>query len=48
MASNYNSRPRAAELMVDGRQVHVIRSRETFEDLIRSEHIIDVPPDGDA
>ncbi|MBF6568000.1 MAG: diaminopimelate decarboxylase [Candidatus Binataceae bacterium] len=48
MASNYNSRPRAAELLVDGRQVHVIRSRETFEDLIRSEHIVDVSPDGNT
>ncbi|HUY20243.1 MAG TPA: diaminopimelate decarboxylase [Candidatus Binataceae bacterium] len=48
MASNYNSRPRAAELLVDGRQVHVIRQRETFEDLIRNEPIVDVPADGDA
>ncbi len=48
MASNYNSRPRAAELLVDGRQVHVIRHRETFEDLVRGEPIVDVPADGDA
>jgi len=48
MASNYNSRPRAAELLVDGRQVHVIRHRETFEDLIRGEPLVDVPADGDA
>ncbi len=48
MASNYNSRPRAAELLVDGRQVHVIRQRETFDDLIRNEPIVDVPADGDA
>jgi diaminopimelate decarboxylase len=48
MASNYNSRPRAAELLVDGRQVHVIRQRETFEDLVRGEPIVDVPADGEA
>lgn len=48
MASNYNSRPRAAELLVDGRQVHVIRHRETFEDLVRGEPLVDVPADGDA
>ncbi|HZT52329.1 MAG TPA: diaminopimelate decarboxylase [Stellaceae bacterium] len=48
MASNYNSRPRAAELMVDGRQVHVIRQRETFEDLIRGEPLVEIPADGEA
>ena len=37
MASNYNSRPRAAEVLVDGERFHVIRRRETFEDLIRGE-----------
>jgi diaminopimelate decarboxylase len=37
MASNYNSRGRAAELMVDGSTVAVIRRRETVEDLIRHE-----------
>ena len=40
MASNYNSRGRAAEIMVDGDRVHLIRERETFEDLIRGEHLI--------
>jgi diaminopimelate decarboxylase len=39
MASNYNSRPRAAEVLVDGDRFHVIRARETFEDLIRGETI---------
>jgi len=29
MSSNYNSRPRAAEVMVDGADVHLVRSRET-------------------
>jgi diaminopimelate decarboxylase len=37
MASNYNTRPRAAEVMVDGRTVHLVRERERFEDLIRGE-----------
>lgn len=40
MASNYNTRPRAVELMVDGSAVHVIRQRETFEDLVRGEQIL--------
>ncbi|EXI75865.1 MAG TPA: diaminopimelate decarboxylase [Candidatus Accumulibacter phosphatis] len=33
MSSNYNSRPRAAEVMVDGRQAHLVRRRETIEEL---------------
>ncbi|MCL2524738.1 MAG: diaminopimelate decarboxylase [Betaproteobacteria bacterium] len=37
MASNYNSRPRAAEVMVDGDQAHLIRRRETIEDLYAGE-----------
>ncbi len=37
MSSNYNSRPRAAEVMVEGSEFWVIRERETFEDLIRGE-----------
>jgi len=37
MASNYNSRPRAAEVLVDGDQYRIIRKRETYEDLIRGE-----------
>jgi len=37
MSSNYNGRPRAAEILVDGDQVKLIRRRETFEDLIRAE-----------
>jgi diaminopimelate decarboxylase len=40
MSSNYNSRPRAAEVMVDGDQVHVIRERESVESLYAGEHII--------
>lgn len=37
MASNYNSRPRACELIVDGGTVAVARKRETYEDLIANE-----------
>lgn len=39
MASNYNSRPRPAEVLVDGDVAHVIRARETLEDLWRGECI---------
>ena len=39
MASNYNSRPRVAEIMVSGEQYHVIRARETYENLIKGEAI---------
>ena len=44
MSSNYNSRPRAPEILVDGAEVHVIRERESFEDLIRGEHIVTLKP----
>ena len=37
MSSNYNSRLRAAEVMVDGSTHHLIRRRETYEDLVRAE-----------
>lgn len=40
MASNYNSRPRAPEVLVKGRRSYLIRRRETFADLIRQEKII--------
>jgi len=40
MASNYNTRPRAVELMVDGYQVHVIRQRETVEQLYAGEQVL--------
>ncbi|WP_456375456.1 diaminopimelate decarboxylase [Thiolapillus sp.] len=40
MASNYNSRPRAAEVMVDGDQMYLVRERETLADLYRGEHLI--------
>ncbi|MFN9490186.1 MAG: diaminopimelate decarboxylase [Betaproteobacteria bacterium] len=37
MASNYNTRPRAAEVMVDGDRMHLIRERETVAQLIANE-----------
>ena len=37
MAGNYNTRPRAAEVMVDGDHYHVVRQRETLDDLLRGE-----------
>jgi len=40
MASNYNSRPRAAEVMVDGDQAHLVRQRESIEDLMRGETLL--------
>jgi diaminopimelate decarboxylase len=39
MSSNYNSRPRAAEVMVKGKEHFLIRKRETYKDLIRNERI---------
>ena len=41
MSSNYNSRPRAVEVMVDGESTTIIRERETIESLFENEHIID-------
>ena len=38
MSSNYNSRPRAAEVMVDGARATQIRHRETWEDIVRGEN----------
>lgn len=40
MSSNYNSRPRAAEVMVDGSAAHLIRERESLDDLTRGEHVL--------
>ncbi|WP_413934646.1 diaminopimelate decarboxylase [Nitrospira sp. BLG_1] len=39
MASNYNSRPRVPEVLVKGGEFHVIRERETYDDLIKGETI---------
>jgi diaminopimelate decarboxylase len=41
MSSNYNSRPRAAEVLVDGQTHRLIRRRETYEDLVRAEREIE-------
>jgi diaminopimelate decarboxylase len=40
MASNYNTRPRAAEVMVDGDRAHLIRARESAADLFALERLI--------
>ena len=39
MASNYNSRCRAAEVLIDGDKIHLVREREKIEQLFDSEHI---------
>jgi diaminopimelate decarboxylase len=40
MSSNYNSRPRLAEVMVDGSEAHLVRRREPLEDLFAGETVI--------
>ncbi|GAB2179934.1 diaminopimelate decarboxylase [Denitratisoma sp. agr-D3] len=40
MSSNYNTRPRAAEVMVDGDQVHLVRQRETVAQLLAGESLL--------
>jgi diaminopimelate decarboxylase len=40
MSSNYNSRPRLAEVMVDGSNLHLVRERETLEQLWAGEHLL--------
>jgi len=41
MSSNYNTRCRAPEILIDGSHVHLVRERENFEDLIRGERLLD-------
>jgi diaminopimelate decarboxylase len=41
MASNYNTRPRPPEVLIDGERLYIVRQRETLEDLVRGEQ---VPP----
>ena len=41
MASNYNTRGRAVECLIDGDQVHVIRTRESAQDQMRHERLVD-------
>ncbi len=43
MSSNYNTRPRAAEVMVDGERHQQVRERENFDDLLRGENILADP-----
>ena len=45
MSSNYNSRGRAPELMVDGDRVHLVRERETIADIMRSESCLPELPE---
>ncbi|SDW83480.1 diaminopimelate decarboxylase [Nitrosomonas oligotropha] len=40
MSSNYNTRPRAAEIMVDHDQIHIIRQRETIDQLMADERVL--------
>ena len=40
MSSNYNSRPRAAEVIVDGKSAHLVRQRETPEELFKRESML--------
>ena len=40
MSSNYNTRGRAAEVIVDGDQIHLVRARETIDDMLRGEAVI--------
>jgi diaminopimelate decarboxylase len=40
MSSNYNTRPRAAEVMVDGAKAHIVRRRETVEELYALESLL--------
>ena len=40
MSSNYNTRPRAAEVMVDGAATHLIRERETISELMAREILL--------
>jgi len=40
MSSNYNTRPRAAEVMVSGDEAYVVRERENVEDLFADESLL--------
>ena len=40
MSSNYNSRPRACEVIVDGDRMHLVRPRETSPDLFAHESML--------
>ncbi len=40
MASNYNTRPMPAEILVDGETGHVVRERQTLDDMLKGEHVV--------
>jgi diaminopimelate decarboxylase len=40
MSSNYNTRGRAAEIIVDGDQMILARDRESIDDMLRGEHLL--------
>jgi diaminopimelate decarboxylase len=48
MASNYNSRPRPPEVIVNGSEYSVVRERDSFEDLIRGEKLVTIAAGPDA
>ena len=48
MASNYNSRPRPAEVIVNGAEYSVVRERDNFEDIIRGEKLVTLAAGPDA
>ena len=48
MASNYNARPRAAEVLVDGDRWAIITERETYDDLVRRETVLVAQPTASA
>jgi diaminopimelate decarboxylase len=48
MASNYNSRPRAAEVLVKGTEQWVVRDRETYENIVQGESIPEALSGADA
>ena len=48
MASNYNSRPRPAEVIVNGAEFQVVRERDNFEDIIRNEKLVTIGAGPDA
>ncbi len=46
MASNYNTRPRAAEILVEGDRARLVRRRETYDDLVLQERLDGWPREG--
>jgi len=48
MSSNYNTRGRAAEVMVDDESAHLVRARETIADMLRTEQVIPATTTGES